>query len=278
MTLWAQLGADSREPLQFAALPSTTPCTSCTPPGLPACPRARSCTDHGGVLLDPLKLHHLHHDLRPGTGPGSSGSPRPAGSCGTTYVRTAHLGLDRHVRRRSRVPVAVASVDTRRAGENSLLSSAPVPRSTSAAAQRPQIPSRATTYPASDSLGRPARRYPPKAITWASRPRRGRTDHLSQRRQRRVHCLRGRARQFTPSSPARSPCRCLGVSVEAFDLDGRSVIDEDGELVVTAPMPSMPQVSGETPTGGVTTTHTSPGTRASGHMETSSGSRVAEHA
>lgn len=34
--------------------------------------------------------------------------------------------------------------------------------------------------------------------------------------------------------------RCLGVAVEAFDEQGRPVVDEVGELVVTAPMPSMP--------------------------------------
>lgn len=35
-------------------------------------------------------------------------------------------------------------------------------------------------------------------------------------------------------------CRCLGVRVEAFDSNGSPVIGTDGELVVTAPMPSMP--------------------------------------
>ncbi len=35
-------------------------------------------------------------------------------------------------------------------------------------------------------------------------------------------------------------CRSLGVRVEAFDESGRTVIGETGELVVTAPMPSMP--------------------------------------
>ncbi len=35
-------------------------------------------------------------------------------------------------------------------------------------------------------------------------------------------------------------CRYLGARVEAFDEDGRSVVGEEGELVVTAPMPSMP--------------------------------------
>ena len=35
-------------------------------------------------------------------------------------------------------------------------------------------------------------------------------------------------------------CRMLGVKAEAFDADGRPVIDREGELVLTAPMPSMP--------------------------------------
>ncbi|WP_316155042.1 acetoacetate--CoA ligase [Cupriavidus sp. BIC8F] len=35
-------------------------------------------------------------------------------------------------------------------------------------------------------------------------------------------------------------CRCLGARVEAFDEAGRPLIDEVGELVCTAPMPSMP--------------------------------------
>jgi acetoacetyl-CoA synthetase len=44
--------------------------------------------------------------------------------------------------------------------------------------------------------------------------------------------------------------RCLGAAVEAFDASGQPVIGEVGELVITAPMPSMPvgfwgDVSGE---------------------------------
>jgi acetoacetyl-CoA synthetase len=35
-------------------------------------------------------------------------------------------------------------------------------------------------------------------------------------------------------------CRCLGAKVEAFDEEGRPVVDEVGELVITEPMPSMP--------------------------------------
>jgi acetoacetyl-CoA synthetase len=35
-------------------------------------------------------------------------------------------------------------------------------------------------------------------------------------------------------------CRCLGAKVEAWDEAGKSLVDEVGELVCTAPMPSMP--------------------------------------
>lgn len=35
-------------------------------------------------------------------------------------------------------------------------------------------------------------------------------------------------------------CRCLGVDAHAFDIEGKSVTDEIGELVVRKPMPSMP--------------------------------------
>ena len=36
------------------------------------------------------------------------------------------------------------------------------------------------------------------------------------------------------------PCRYLGAKVEAFAPDGSTIVDREGELVVTAPMPSMP--------------------------------------
>jgi acetoacetyl-CoA synthetase len=35
-------------------------------------------------------------------------------------------------------------------------------------------------------------------------------------------------------------CRCLGAKVEAYDPQGRPVVDRVGELVITEPLPSMP--------------------------------------
>jgi acetoacetyl-CoA synthetase len=35
-------------------------------------------------------------------------------------------------------------------------------------------------------------------------------------------------------------CRCLGAAVDVFDDEGKAVLDQEGELVLTAPLPSMP--------------------------------------
>lgn len=47
----------------------------------------------------------------------------------------------------------------------------------------------------------------------------------------------------SPLLPVRAgeiQCRGLGAKVEAYDPDGRSLLDEVGELVITEPLPSMP--------------------------------------
>ncbi|MEU4326147.1 acetoacetate--CoA ligase [Nonomuraea dietziae] len=56
----------------------------------------------------------------------------------------------------------------------------------------------------------------------------------------------------TPLHPIRAgviPCRSLGARVEAFDPSGKPVIGEVGELVLTQPMPSMPVMFWNDPSG-----------------------------
>ncbi|MGX6601932.1 acetoacetate--CoA ligase [Micromonosporaceae bacterium Da 78-11] len=48
------------------------------------------------------------------------------------------------------------------------------------------------------------------------------------------------AAPLLPVTAGAIACRCLGAKVEAYDPAGRPVLDELGELVITAPMPSMP--------------------------------------
>ena len=46
--------------------------------------------------------------------------------------------------------------------------------------------------------------------------------------------------RMLPVVQGQMQCRCLGAAVEAWGEDGRTLIDEVGELVCTKPMPSMP--------------------------------------
>lgn len=48
------------------------------------------------------------------------------------------------------------------------------------------------------------------------------------------------ATPLTPVHAGEIAARCLGAKVESFDPDGQPVVGERGELVITAPMPSMP--------------------------------------
>ncbi|GII82788.1 hypothetical protein Ssi03_07780 [Sphaerisporangium siamense] len=55
-----------------------------------------------------------------------------------------------------------------------------------------------------------------------------------------------------PVLPVRAgviPCRCLGAAVESYDAEGRPVVGEVGELVLTKPMPSMPVMFWNDPDG-----------------------------
>ena len=48
------------------------------------------------------------------------------------------------------------------------------------------------------------------------------------------------AHRELPMVPGEMQCRLLGVAVEAWDEQGRAVVDQVGELVVTQPLPAMP--------------------------------------
>ncbi len=57
------------------------------------------------------------------------------------------------------------------------------------------------------------------------------------------------ASPLTPVWEGEISCRHLGCAVEAFSPDGRPLIGEQGELVLTAPMPSMPVAFWNDPDG-----------------------------
>ena len=99
---------------------------------------------------------------------------------------------------------------------------------------------RAATSRRLRASARPARRCRPRASTGStstSAPTRG----CSRRAAAPTSARRSSAACPTlPVYEGELQARALGAAVEAFDEDGRALIGEVGELVITEPMPSMP--------------------------------------
>ena len=90
---------------------------------------------------------------------------------------------------------------------------------------------------ASGSTGSP---LPVEGFEWVYEHVGGRVAVLDQRRHRPLHRVRRRLPAAARCGPASCRRARSGAAVEAWDEDGRPLIDEVGELVITEPMPSMP--------------------------------------
>jgi acetoacetyl-CoA synthetase len=233
--LGAGIGANQREP-EFEEVPFAHPLWVVYSSGTTGLPKP-IMHGHGGIVLEHLKALSFHQDLRPGdvftwyTTTGWMMWNYLAGGllAGLTIVlydgSAAYPGPDRLWRLAAEHGVSYLGVG------------APYLVACMKAELRPGESCDLSALRAIGSTGSP---LPPEAFGWVYE--RVKKDLL-------LGSFSGGTDLCTgfvgpcPLLPVRAGVisgRCLGASVEAYDEDGKPVIGQVGELVLTQPMPSMP--------------------------------------